>query len=179
MSRCSSWIYKRQRNQRSNCQYLVDHRKSKRIPEKTSISATLTMLKPLTVWITTNCGEFFKTWEYQTTWLASWETCAQVKKKLLEPDMEQQTGLNLGKEYIKAVYCHPAYLIYMQSTTCKKCQAERSTSWNQDFQEKYQQPQISRWYHPSGRKWRGTKELLHEDERGGLKSWLKAQHSKN
>ena len=83
-SRCSSWIRKRQRNQRSNCQYLVDHRKSKRIPEKKtpSISASLTMLKPLTVWITTNCGKFFKIWEYQTTWPASWETCVQVKKKL-------------------------------------------------------------------------------------------------
>ena len=43
----------------------------------------------------------------------------QVKKKQLEPDMEQQTGSKLGKEYVKAVYCHPAYLIYMQSTSCK------------------------------------------------------------
>ena len=58
---------KRQRNQRSNCQHLLDHRKSKGVPEKTSISALLTMPKPLTVWITTNCGKFFKTWEYQTT----------------------------------------------------------------------------------------------------------------
>ena len=89
----------------------------------------------------------------------------QVKKKLLEPDMEQQTGLNLGKEYIKAVYCHPAYLIYMQSTTCKKCQAERSTSWNQDFQEKYQQPQIGRWHHLYVRKWRRTKKPIEETEK--------------
>ena len=43
----------------------------------------------------------------------------QVKKQQLEPDMEQQIGSKLGKEYIKAVYCHPAYLIYMQSTSCK------------------------------------------------------------
>ena len=43
----------------------------------------------------------------------------QVKKQHLEPDMEQQTGSTLGKEYIKAVYCHPAYLTYMQSTSCK------------------------------------------------------------
>ena len=41
----------------------------------------------------------------------------QVKKQQLEPDMEQQTDSKLGKEYIKAVYCHPAYLIYMQSTS--------------------------------------------------------------
>ena len=53
-----------------------------------------------------------------TTWPASWETCMQVKKQQLELDMEQQTGSNLGKEYIKAIYCHPAYLTYMQSTSC-------------------------------------------------------------
>ena len=43
----------------------------------------------------------------------------QVKKQQLRPDMEQQTGPKLGKEYIKAVYCHPAYLTYMQSTSCE------------------------------------------------------------
>ena len=43
----------------------------------------------------------------------------QVKKQQLEQDMEQQTGSKLGKEYIKAVYCHPAYLTYMQSTSCE------------------------------------------------------------
>ena len=59
---------------------------------KTSTSALLTMPKPLTVWITTNCGKFLKRWEYQTTWPASWEICMQVKKQQLELDMEQQTG---------------------------------------------------------------------------------------
>ena len=59
---------------------------------KTSTSALLTMSKPLTVWITINCGKFFKRWEYQTTWPASWETCVQVRKQQLELDMEQQTG---------------------------------------------------------------------------------------
>ena len=44
------------------------------------------------VWITTNCGKFFERWEYQTTWIASWEICMQVKKQQLELDMEQQTG---------------------------------------------------------------------------------------
>ena len=71
-------------------------------------SALLTMLKPLTLWITTNCGKFLKRREYQTILPASWENCMQVKKQQLELDMEQQTGLKLGKEYIKAVYCHPA-----------------------------------------------------------------------
>ena len=59
---------------------------------KTSISALLTMPKPLTVWITKHCGKFFKRWEYQTTWPASWETYMQIRKQQLEPDMEQQTG---------------------------------------------------------------------------------------
>ena len=59
---------------------------------KTSISALLTMPKPLTVWITINCGKFCKRWEYQTTWPASWEICMQVRKQQLELDMEQQTG---------------------------------------------------------------------------------------
>ena len=49
----------------------------------------------------------------------SWETCLLVKKHQLERDMEQQTGSKLEKEYIKVVYGHPAYLTYMQSTSCK------------------------------------------------------------
>ena len=59
------------------------------------------------VWLTTNCRKFVKKWEYQTTSPASWEICIQVKKQQLEPDMEQWTGSKLGKEYNKAVYCHP------------------------------------------------------------------------
>ena len=60
--------------------------------QKTSISALLTMPKRLTVWITRNCVKFWKRWEYQTTWPASWEICMQVRKQQLELDMEQQTG---------------------------------------------------------------------------------------
>ena len=64
--------------------------------------------------------------------------CMQVKKQLLEPEMEQRTGSKLGKEYIKAVYCHPAYLTYMQSTSCEmpgwmKHKLESNLCW-----EKYQ-----------------------------------------
>ena len=58
-----------------------------------------------------------KRWEHQTTWPASWETYMQVRKQQLELDMEQQTGSKSEKEYVKAVYCHPAYLTYMQSTS--------------------------------------------------------------
>ena len=60
--------------------------------KKTSTSALLTMPKPLTMWITTNCGQFLKRWKYQTTWPVSWEICMQVKKQQLKPDIEQQTG---------------------------------------------------------------------------------------
>ena len=57
----------------------------------------MTTLKPFTVWIPTNCGKFLKTWEYQTTLPAFWEISVQVKKQQLELDMEQQTGLQIGK----------------------------------------------------------------------------------
>ena len=69
----------------------VGSSKEQESSRKTSISALLTMPKPLTVWITTNCGKFWKRWEYQTTWPASWEACMQVRKQQLELDMEQQT----------------------------------------------------------------------------------------
>ena len=74
---------------------------------KTPTSALLSTPKPFTKWITTNCGQFLKRQEYKTTWPASWEIHMQDKKQQLEMDMEQQTGSKLGKEYIKAVYCHP------------------------------------------------------------------------
>ena len=66
------------------------------------------MPKPLTVW---------KRWEYQTTWPVSWEIYMQVRKQQLELHMEQQTGSKSGKEYVKAVYCHLAYLTYIQRTS--------------------------------------------------------------
>ena len=62
------------------------------------------MQKPLTVWITTNCRKFLKRWEYQVTFPVSLETCIQVKKQQLEPDMELLISSKLGKEYVKAVY---------------------------------------------------------------------------
>ena len=84
-----------------------------------------------------NCGEFCKRWEYQTTRPASWEICTQVRKQQLELDKEQQTGSKSGREYIKAVYYHPAYLTYKQSTSWE------TLGWmkhklESDCQEKYQ-----------------------------------------
>ena len=86
---------------------------------KTSTSALLTRLTPLTFWITKNCGYILKSWQYQTTLSYSWETCMQAKKQQLELDMEWQSGSKLGKRHIKAVYCHHAYLYYMQSISHK------------------------------------------------------------
>ena len=139
------------------------------------------MLKPSTVWITTNSGKFLKRWEYQTTLPVSWETYMQVKKQQLKLDMERWTGSKLGKEYIRAAYCHPAYLTSMQSTSCKMpgWAAHSLDSRNQDCQEKHQCHKICRLYHSNGRRQRGTRELLDEGERGEWKNWLKTQHSKN
>ena len=87
----------------------------------------------------------------------------QHKEQQLELDMEQWTGSKFEKEYVKAVYCHPTYLTYMQSTSCEMA------SWvklklESDCQEKYQ-PQICKSYHSNDRNWRETKELLDEGER--------------
>ena len=77
------------RHQIANICWIIEKSESSR---KTSASAWLTMPKPLTMWITTNCGKFWERWEYQTTWPASWETYMQVRKQELEMAMEQQTG---------------------------------------------------------------------------------------
>ena len=115
--------------------------------------------------------------EYQSTLLDSWETCMQVKKQQLELHIGQQTGSKLGKEYIKDVYCHPAYLTSMQSTSWEML------AWKKHKLESRLPGEMSimsdrQMTHPYGRKWRGTKEPLDESERGEWKSWLKTQHSK-
>ena len=66
--------------------------KSKKSSRKHIYFCFIDYAKPLTLWITINCGKFWKKWEYETTWLASWATCKQVRKQQLELDMEQQTG---------------------------------------------------------------------------------------
>ena len=92
---------------------------------------------------TFDCADHNKLWkilkemEYQITCPASWEICMQIKKQQLELDMKQQTGSKSGKEYVKAVYCHPAYLTYMQGTSWEMLDWKKH-SWNQDCQEKYQ-----------------------------------------
>ena len=82
------------RDQIANICWITKKQESSR---KISISALLTMPKPLTVWIITNCGQFWKRCEYQTTFPAFWEICMQVKKQQLELYMEQQDGFQIGK----------------------------------------------------------------------------------
>ena len=96
----------------------------------------------------------------------------QVRKQQLEMDMEQQTGSKKEKEYIKAVYCHPAYLTYMQSTSCKM------PGWMKHKLELRLQGEIPitsdmQMTSPYGRKRRRAKKPLDEGKRGDLKSWLK------
>ena len=85
---------------------------------KTYTFALLTKPKPLTVWITTN-WKILKEMVIPNHLTVPWETYREDKKQQLKLDMEQWTGSKLGKQYIKAVYCHPAYLTYMQSTSCE------------------------------------------------------------
>ena len=141
----------------------------------------------------------------------TWETCMQVKMYQLELDIEQ-SGSNLGKEYIKAIYCHPACLTYGNPLQCSClenprdggvwwaaiCGVTQSRTWlkwqqqstsrempgwmkhklDSRFLREISIPQICRWHHLNGIKWRGTKESF-EVERGEWKSWLKTQHLKN
>ena len=102
------------RNQIANLRWIIE---KAREFQKSIYFSFINYAKPLTVWITINCGKFWKRWKYQTTWPASWEICMQVRKQQLELAMEQQTGSKQEKEYVKAVYCHPTYLSYMQSTS--------------------------------------------------------------
>ena len=102
----------------------------------------------------------------------------QVKKQQLEPDMEQQTSSKLGKEYVKAEYCHPAYLTYMQSTSCEML------GWIKHRLESRLPGEITitsdmQITPPLWQKAKKTKEPLDKSERGEQKGWLKTQHSEN
>ena len=101
-----------------NCQHPLDYRNSKRVPEK-HLLLLYGLLQSLWLCGSQETEKFFKRWECQTTWPASWEICMQVKKQQVEKDTEQQPGSKLGRKYVEAVYCHPAYLTSMQSTSCK------------------------------------------------------------
>ena len=80
---------RRTRDQIANIRWVM---KKAREFQKNIYFCFIDYAKPLTVWITINCGKFWNRWEYQTTWPTSWEICMQVRKQQLELDMEQQTG---------------------------------------------------------------------------------------
>ena len=153
---------KKQRNQKSNFQYLLDHWKRKF--QKNIYFCFIDYAKAFVCVDHNKLWKFFKRWKYQTTWPASWESCMQVKKQQLELDMKQQTGFKLGKEYVKVVLSPCLFNLHAEFHH-EKCRAGWSTSWNLDCREKYQLPQICRWHHPYGRKWRGTIEPLDKGER--------------
>ena len=119
-----------QKNERSNCQYPLDHRKTKIIQKKIIYFCFIDYAKAfdsmdhhkLQKILKEKKRKFLKRQEYQTISLASLEICVQVKNEELILDMGHWTGSKLGKEYIKTGYCHPAYLTYMKSTH-EKCQA--------------------------------------------------------
>ena len=117
-------------------------------------------------------------WECQSTCPTSWATYMQVRKQLLELDTEQQTSSKLEKEYIKAVYCHPAYLTYMQSTSWEML------AWMKHKLESRFLGEISitsdmQMTPPLWQKVKRTQKPLDESQAGEWKSWLKAQHSEN
>ena len=166
-----------QRKQRSNCQHPMDHRKSKRVPEKIYFCFI-------------DYAKAFDCVDHNTLW--------KILKEMGIPDhlicllrnlyAGQEaiviTGhgttdwFQIGKEYIKAVYCHPAYLTSMQSTSWEML------DWKKHKLELRLLGEISitsnmQMTPPLCRKWRRTKEPLDESIRGEWNSWLKAQHSEN
>ena len=107
------------RDQIANICWIIE---KARVPEKHLLLLYWPHQNILTVWITTNCGEFFKSWEYQTTLPASWEIYMQVRKQQLKPDMDNGLVPNWKRStflFIKAVYRHLVHLTYMQSISCE------------------------------------------------------------
>ena len=121
------------KDQIANIRWIIE--KKQESSRKTSISASLTILKPLTVWITRNCGKFLKRWEYQITWPASWDVSMQLRKQQLDLDVKQKTGSKLGKS-MSRLYIVTLLIEFIFRVHHEKRWAGWSTSWNQDCREK-------------------------------------------
>ena len=137
------------RDQIANIHWIIE--KAREFQKKTFTSASLTTRKPLTVWITTNCGKFFKRWEYQTTYLTCLLRNLYVDQEETETDTERLTGSKLRRKVWQDCILSPCLFDFTCRVHHAKCQAGWITSWNQNCSAKYQQPQICRWYHSNGR----------------------------
>ena len=132
--------------------------KKQQSPRKTSTSALLTILKTLTVWITINCGKYFKRWKHQT--IPDHLTCLlrnlyADQEATVRTEHRSADWFQIGKVNAKAVY-----FTYMQSISCEM------PGWMKHKLEsrlppEISTPQICRWQHFYGRKWRATKEPLY------------------
>ena len=135
--------FKKGRGTRSNCQHLLDHGKSMRSSRKTSI-CFFDYAKAFDCVDHNNCGKFWRRWEYQTTWPASWESCMQVRKQQLEQDMEQQTGserlllnhkrrlgfLAPGGEYNMGPEMRLDHSELLCNKVLLKCKGDRESFWH-------------------------------------------------
>ena len=146
-----------------------------KLQKKTSISAILTMPKPLSVWITTNCGKFWKRWEYQTIWPASWEICAD-QEATVRTGHGTTDWFQIGKGVRQGCILSPClcnfYAEYvMRNAGLDEAQVEIKIAGRNINNLRYAD-------NAYGRKWRRTKEALDESERGELKSCLKTTFRK-
>ena len=114
---------------------------------KSSISALLTMPKPLTVCITINCGKSWKKWEYQITWPASWEICNAGQEATVRTGHGTTDWFQIGKGLCQGCILSPCLFNFYAEYIMRKLDWKKH-KWNQDCREKYQEPQICRWHHP-------------------------------
>ena len=112
------------RDQIANIRWIIKKQDNSR---KTFTSALLPMPKSLIVWITTNCEKFWKRWEYQTTWPASWENLYAGQEAIVRTGHGTTDCFQIGKGvYQGCVYCYPAYLTYVQSTIMRNAGLEEA-----------------------------------------------------
>ena len=141
------------------------------------MSALSTMPKPLTLWITINCGKFFRRWEYWTTFPTSWEIYMQVKK-LHRMGHGTTDWFKIGKGVWQGCILLPSLFNLYPEYIMWNVGLDESQAGIKIIRKKFQQHQLCRYY-PNGRKLKGSKEPLDESEKGEWKSWLKTQHLKN
>ena len=135
------------------------------------------MQKPLTVWITINCGKFWRKWEYQTTWPASLEICVQVRKQQLEIGHGTTDWFQTGKGIHQGCILSPCLFNLCAEYIMRNAGLDEVQARIKIVKRNINNLRYADIHHPNGRKWRGTKEPLDESERRKWKSWLKTQYS--